>query len=50
MSSIKYFPIHKQGSSVGVQVRAASAEELQMTRTATASSTAPFIVKKIAEK
>ena len=29
--SIKYFPIHKQGFSVGVQVRVASAEQLQMT-------------------
>ena len=49
MSSMKYLPTHKQGSSVGVQVRAASAEQLQTTRRVTANSTAPFMVKKIAE-
>ena len=50
MSSMKYLPTHKQGSSVGVQVRTASAEQLQMTRTVTANRTAPFMVKKIAEQ
>ena len=47
---MKYLPTHKQGSSVGVQVRAASAEQLQITRTVTANSTPPFMVKKIAEQ
>jgi len=42
---MKYFPTHRQGSvATGVQLRAASAEQLQNTNTAAASSSAPFIV------
>jgi len=42
---MKYFPTHRQGSvATGVQLSAASAEQLQNTNTAAASSSAPFIV------